>query len=295
MIKLKGIIYVVVGAASYGVLATFVKLANNDGLSTGGINFLQYFLGFVVLALLTLMKGKKTVVKDSLYPKLQLVLFGTTSGLTSYFYYLSIQYLPVSIAIILLMQAIWMGVVLEAILQKQISKIKLIGSGFVILGTMFAVNIFEQSSTLNLIGIVYGILASIAYTISLYASNAVALKLPNLDRSKYLILGGAIIVGLIWNTELLDTINFTDPKLWQYAIFLALFGAIIPPIAFNKGFPIIGIGWGSILTAIEIPVSITTAHLLLHEKVAMIQWLGVGIIIISIVMINYKNILKSNN
>ena len=160
---------------------------------------------------------------------------------------------------------------------------------------MFAVNVFEQSNTLNLIGIVYGVLASIAYTISLYASNAIALKLPNLDRSKYLILGGAIIVGLIWNTELLDTINFTDPKLWQYAIFLALFGAIIPPIAFNKGFPIIGIGWGSILTAIEIPVSITTAHLLLHEKVAMIQWLGVGIIIISIVMINYKNIIKTDH
>ena len=61
---------------------------------------------------------------------------------------------------------------------------------------------------------------------------------------------------------------------------------------FNKGFPIIGIGLGSILTAIEIPVSILSANWLLDEQLKMIQWLGVAIIIMAVVIINYRHLNK---
>lgn len=292
MEKWKGIVYVLMGAASYGVLATFVRLANIEGLHTGELNFLQYFVGFLALLLLSFTNKsnkEETNTKEYKNSKRKLLIFGIPTGLTSCFYYLTIQYVPVSIAIILLMQAIWMGVVLELIITRKVHKLKLIGSLFVIIGTTFAVDVFHQFHILNPLGLLFGILASIAYTGSLYASNSIATHLPNIIRSKYFVLGGLIVVFLFWNTQLFQITEFTSLSLWNYGIFLGLFGAIIPMYCFNKGFPITGIGLGSILTSFEIPVSIFSAHFFLQEEVQTIQWIGVGIIIGSVALINYKS------
>ncbi|MCL5247409.1 DMT family transporter [Cellulophaga sp. 20_2_10] len=293
MEKLKGVLYVLIGAASYGVLATFVKKANLEGFSTSGLNTLQYLIGFVGVALLALLNKKNRTVaktKENKNGKLKLMLFGTAAGLTSYFYYLSLNYIPVSVAIIFLMQAIWLGVVLEMILSKKVDKLKLFGSILVVIGTLFAVNVFQESQSIDPKGFVLGIMASICYTATLYASNTVAVSLPNMVRSKYLVLGGLLIVLLIWNTALISEFDYASLSFWKYGLFLGFFGAVLPPIAFNKGFPITGIGLGSILTSLEIPVSILTASIILHEEIKGIQWFGVFVIIISVAVINYKSI-----
>lgn len=295
MEKLRGVLYVLIGAASYGVLATFVKKANLEGFSTSGLNTLQYLIGFVGVALLALLSKKNRAVtktKENKNRKLKLVLFGTAAGLTSYFYYLSLNYIPVSVAIIFLMQAIWMGVVLEMILSKKVDKLKLFGSLLVIVGTLFAVNVFNESKAIDPTGFVLGVMASMCYTATLYASNTIAVSLPNMVRSKYLVLGGLLIVLLIWNTDLLTEFDYASWSFWKYGLFLGFFGAVLPPIAFNKGFPITGIGLGSILTSLEIPVSILTASIILGEKIKGVQWFGVFIIIVSVAVINYKSILN---
>lgn len=292
MSKIKGIFLVVAGAASYGVLATVVKLANIQGFETSSLIFFQYLFGFIVLAAIAYFsKNPKRTETNARKSKLKLIAYGTSLGLTSSFYYLSIQHVPVSIAIILLMQTIWMGSVFEMILQKTMpSKLKIIGSLVVLIGTALAVNIFENLSELSYVGLIYGLLASISYTVTLLATNKIALDLPNITRSKYLVLGGLIMTILFWNIKIVTNMEFDNPTLIFYGLFLCVFGTIIPPVLFSKGFPIVGIGIGSILSGIEIPVSIFSAKILLHEQVKAIQWIGVLIIIISVVIINYQHV-----
>lgn len=290
MNKLKGVAAVVLGAASYGLLATVVKFGNLQGLDSSALTFLQYLFGFLALLFLSFLSNKKvTMTKASLKSKLRLMIFGTTLGLTSCFYYLSIQYVPVSIAIILLMQAIWMGGVLEIFLDKTKPDIlKILGSIVVLLGTVLAVDIFGDFHALSYTGLAFGILASMSFTVTLTATNRVESDLPIITRSKYLVLGGLIIVMLFWNVAILENLNLDNSNLWLFGLFLALFGAVIPPILFNKGFPVVGIGLGSILASIEIPVSIFSAKLLLDEQVKAMQWIGVLIIILSVVLINFR-------
>lgn len=290
MNKLKGVAAVVLGAASYGLLATVVKFGNLQGLDSSALTFLQYLFGFLALLFLSFLSNKKvTMTKASLKSKLRLMIFGTTLGLTSCFYYLSIQYVPVSIAIILLMQAIWMGGVLEIFLDKTKPDIlKILGSIVVLLGTVLAVDIFGDFHALSYTGLAFGILASMSFTVTLTATNRVESDLPIITRSKYLVLGGLIIVMLFWNVAILENLNLDNSNLWLFGLFLALFGAVIPPILLNKGFPVVGIGLGSILASIEIPVSIFSAKLLLDEQVKAMQWIGVLIIILSVVLINFR-------
>lgn len=296
--NLKGVFYIAFGASSYGVLATFVKYANNNGFGTGGLTFSQYLFGALLLSILSVFftrksKNSKKNKNVSRYPKLKLMLFGTTLGLTSSFYYLSIQYVPVSVGIILLMQTIWMGVVLEFFIDRNlINKTKIIGAIVAIIGTILAAKVFETNLSINFIGIGFGLLAALSYTGAMYASNKVSLELPIITRSKYLVYGGLIVVILFWNAQILDEFNWLMFLKW--GAFLGLFGTIIPPVLFNKGFPEIGTGVGSIIAALEIPVSVFSAYLILNEEVTVLQWVGITVILFSVVLINLKKVNKCN-
>ena len=100
---MKGVFLVGLGATSYGMLATFVKMAYDEGYSTPEVTTAQFVLGILGMLLINLFqKNKKgnTAVKASPKNIFQLIAAGTSLGMTSVFYYLAVKYIPVSIAIV---------------------------------------------------------------------------------------------------------------------------------------------------------------------------------------------------
>jgi drug/metabolite transporter (DMT)-like permease len=287
--KFKGAFLVSLGAISYGILATIVKYANQLGIHTSVLTFMQFSVGVIFLIVYSRINQNKNnnTAPPSRKSKIKLILFGTSLGLTSSLYYLSIQYIPVSMGIILLMQSIWMSVILEIIVLKQKpSLVKLIGTLLVIGGTLLATNILFETASINWIGIFWGLGAGFCYTISLFSSSNIETSLPSFVRSKYLVIGGLIAIILFWNTSIIH--NMHSLSVLKWGILLAVFGTILPPLLFTKGIPMTGIGLGSIIAAIEIPVSIISAFLILHEHISAYQWLGVGIIVSSVIIVNIK-------
>ncbi len=288
MNKLKGVLLVSLGAISYGILATIVKYASNQGAHTSTLTFFQALVGVVVLFFM--MKFDKKTAQQTLFPKskLRLMLYGTSIGFTSCFYYLSIQYLSVSIGIVLLMQSIWMSVIWEMIQERKWAHwTKILGSFVVILGTLFTTNIFHQQLSLPLNGLILGLLSALSYTISIVATNQVEKQALPITRSYYLVFGGLIVTILFWNVHILN--HFDGMVLLKYGIVLGLFGTIIPPIMFTKGVPIIGLGLAGILAVLELPVSVISAQFVLGEQLNLVQWFGVVLIIGTVVFINGKN------
>ena len=80
---------------------------------------------------------------------------------------------------------------------------------------------------------------------------------------------------------------------YTFGILLALFGTILPPIFLNMGFPHTGVGLGSIISSLELPVSVSVAYLVLQENVIVIQWIGILLILAAIFMMNYKLLFKN--
>ena len=275
--QLKGAILVFIGAMSYGILATIVKYANNLGIHTSVLTFMQAFVGFVLLTVLA--QTVKSSQKKQKYSKVKLILYGTSFGITSIFYYLSIQYIPVSLGIILLMQSIWMGVVLESALRKKVPEtVKVLGTITILLGTLLATNIFFEATAINWKGIALGILAAASYTVSIYASSNVETQTNSIIRSQYFVLGAVLFVAAFWNKDIV--IHFAAADAFFWGTILALFGTVIPPLLFTKGIPLVGIGIGAIT------VSILSAHLVLGERIGFYQWLGVLVILVSVVLVN---------
>ncbi|HRL71894.1 MAG TPA: DMT family transporter [Flavobacterium sp.] len=285
---LKGVFLVGLGATSYGMLATFVKIAYGEGFTTPEVTIAQFVYGITGMLLITMFQKSKKgndVAKASTKNISQLVLAGTSLGMTSIFYYLAVKYIPVSIAIVLLMQTVWMGVLFEMILEKKRpSTQKIISVLIVLFGTALATNLIQSKVALDWRGIALGLLAAASFTTTMFTANRVATHISSAQRSLYMLLGGAVIVtGFAIATQ---NTPFNFEIFMKWGIVLALFGTIIPPLLFNAGFPLTGIGLGSIVSALELPVSVLMAYVLLGEKVIFIQWIGIILIILAIVIMN---------
>ena len=285
---LKGVLLVAFGATSYGMLATFVKMAYDEGYTTAEVTSSQFILGILGILIINLFqktKNKDKTLKASKRNIFHLMLAGTSLGMTSVFYYLAVKYIPVSIGIVLLMQTVWMGVLLEMILEKKIpSTQKIISVLIVLIGTVMATNLIKNEVSLDWHGIMWGILAAASFTTTMFTANRVATDISSAQRSLYMLLGGAVIVfGFSIATQ---TAPFNFEIFLKWGIILALFGTIIPPMLMNAGFPLTGIGLGSIVSALELPVSVMMAFFLLNEKVNATQWLGILLIILAIVIMN---------
>lgn len=283
----KSNVYVAVGACSYGVLATIVKYANDLGIKTSALTFLQFFVGFLVLVLLNHFKknsGKSEKIKTS--SKIKLTIWGMALGLTTTLYYLSIQYIPVSLGIILLMQSIWISLIIEIfITKKKPSFYKIISVVIALTGTLLATNIFNQNVIIDFRGLLLGFGAGISYSIAIFASSSIESQVSSSMRSQYLVFGGLILVVSFWNIDIIKNINLSS---LPCGILIAIFGTILPPLLFTKGIPKTGIALANIIASLEIPVSILSAIIILNESVAIIQWIGVLIILIAVVTINKK-------
>ncbi|CAN1554264.1 RhaT Permeases of the drug/metabolite transporter (DMT) superfamily [Flavobacteriaceae bacterium] len=285
---LKGVVLVGLGATSYGMLATFVRLAYDEGFTTAEVTTSQFvygILGILVINLFQKIKKGTSVINATKRNIFQLMLAGTSLGMTSVFYYLAVKYIPVSIAIILLMQTVWMGVLIEMILDKKApSKLKIISVFIVLVGTLLATNIFKNDVQLDWHGILWGMLAAASFTTTMFTANRVATGISSAQRSLFMLLGGAVIVFSFAIATQNTPFNFGIFMKW--GIVLSLFGTIIPPMLMNAGFPLTGIGLGSIVSALELPVSVMMAYFLLHEQVVLVQWIGIILIVLAIILMN---------
>jgi drug/metabolite transporter (DMT)-like permease len=285
---LKGSIFIALGASSYGMLATYVKMAYHEGFTTAEVTFSQFSLGFAGLFILILFRKKEQVSApetSGMKSILKLIVAGTSLGLTSISYYKAVQYVPVSVGIVLLMQTVWMGVILEMILFKKLPGTRKIVSVFIILaGTILATSLYKQSVHINWAGFGWGLLAALSYTATMYSSNNIELRFPPLKRSFYMILGGLITISFIFHSSLNQ--NFSYEIFLRWGLILSLFGTVLPPLLFTRGMPLTGMGLGAIIASVEIPVSVLMAHILLKEPVSPVQWAGVILILLAVVLMN---------
>jgi drug/metabolite transporter (DMT)-like permease len=281
---LKGVFFVALGATSYGMLATFVKMAYKENFTTAEVTTSQFVYGLLGLLIINgfqKFNNKEIAQKASEKNIVQLVVAGTSTGLTSLFYYLAVKYIPVSIGIVLLMQTVWMGVLLEMFLEKKTpSKTKITAVFIVFLGTILATNLISNQVILDWRGVAWGLLAAASFTTTMFTANRIATEISSAQRSLYMLTGGAIIVFFF--SIFTQTTPFDFQIFMKWGIVLSLFGTII----LNAGFPLTGIGLGSIVSALELPVSVLIAYFLLDEQVVFVQWIGILLIILAIVLMN---------
>ncbi|MFC4810280.1 EamA family transporter [Paenibacillus sp. GCM10023250] len=304
---MKYAIAVFLGAVSYGVLSTIVVKAYGHGYELGEVVGSQLLVGFVLSWLLAaatkwnvLRKrrsaggagaGGRSAAAAPKRPaltwkqRLLLMAAGMPTALTGLLYYHSLRYIPNSLAIILLFQFTWMGVLVDAVRRrKRPSNLMLATLAVLFGGTLLAAGILDQGlANFNALGVVLGLAAAVSYTLFvLFSGKAVPAAEPAY-RSAWMITGGLILVFALFPPAFLFN-GLILGQLLLFGFLLGLFGAFIPPVLFAAGVPHVGEGMAAVLGASELPVAVMLSAVVLHESVSVLQWAGVALVLLGVAM-----------
>ncbi|TDQ33141.1 EamA family transporter [Zeaxanthinibacter enoshimensis] len=289
---MRGILLIFIAACCYGVLSPIVKLAYGAGYTVSDVTGVQALIGMLFFWIVSLSQSaaRKRSERKPLKVKkaVKLMLLGLPIGLTSMFYYQAVEFIPASLGILLLFQFTWIGILAEAIANREFpSGIKLIALVLLLGGTALVAGVRPES--FNFWGTIYGFLAAISYSAFIWINGRVATDVPAVPKSKWMMTGATLLIFAVYTPEFLWDGALTDGLLY-YGVPLALFGTIIPPLFFALGVPLIGVGLTSILSAVELPVAVLFSMLLLSEPVSAWQWVGVCIILTGVLLPN-RNVL----
>lgn len=288
---LKGAILVLIGACSFGILTTLVKLSYAEGFTLAEVTGVQVFFGAVILWLILMGRALFQNIKFHFTWKnsWKVLLTGVSTGLVSLCYYKSIQELPASIAILLLMQFTWISMLLEIIIHKKYpSRMQWVSVIFILFGTYLAGNVYSLDNIpFSLAGIGYGFLAGFFYAVFIWANGRVGNALVPVQKSAMMITGSCIFIFAIFPPEFLWNGSLAA-GLWSWGLVFAAFGTVIPPLFFAYGIPKTGVALSSILSSAELPVAVFFSSWLLAEQVSILQWVGIMTILTAIVIANLK-------
>lgn len=266
------------GACCFGILSTFVKVAYREGYSTGDISGSQACFGMMVLWSLYLLQQqtKAAAVQQPQTASWKVMLAGTSIGLCTHLYYLSVQWIPASVAIIFLMQFTWIGLLLEWLIYgKRPSLLQGIAACLIMAGTIMASGLSASHNiALPLKGVLLAMASATVYGVYVVASGRIGNDLPALKKSALIMTGSTAAIFLVATPGFLFMPQILG-GLAKWTIFLGLFGTIIPPLLFSTGIPKTGVILSALLMTVELPVAVITARLVLHEHISLLQWNGV--------------------
>ncbi|WP_110926498.1 EamA family transporter [Bacillus massiliglaciei] len=281
---------IIIGAISYGTLSTIIKIGFHAGFTSGELVGGQYLLGWILISLLFLFSFRYSISGKNAF---LLLLTGMLTTLVGKTYSLSIEELPASIAVVFLFQFTWIGVFLESLVTRKLpSRNKLLAVILLFAGTLFAGSFFGQPlAGLSLKGIGFGLLAALFFSLYIFCNSRVATHEPTAKRLFY-IGTGAMLTAVCTTNPIQLVTRLATTELWQYGLLLAVLGVIIPFFMFAVAFPKVGLGLGGILCAAELPSATVISILLLHETVSPLQWLGLSLIVIGIILPELLTIVK---
>ncbi len=279
-------VFVALGAISFGVPASLFKIARREGVVNGPLLFWSFLSAVVILGIVHVVRRNWLRYQHTNWKQIGLVIAaGTGSGFTNTFYIQALKLIPVVAAAVMLMQAVWLSVLLGAVIQRRWpSRLQVLSIVLVLIGTVLAAGLFPITQALSPLGLFYAFLAACGYACTMQFTALLGNNLDPLTKTWLLCLGAFILISIVWIPQIATT-SVTLPTI-KWGVLIALFSMVFPLVAYSLFMPQLDLGIGPILSSLELPSSIVVAFILLGETVSGQQILGVFIIIAAVVLPN---------
>lgn len=270
---------VVIAASSYGVVSTIIKLAMSSGFSVSEAVTSQFFIGFCLAAGIFLLTSRTKLSFNGI--KI-LILAGVLTGLTNIVYGRSLNYLPASLAVVLLFQFTWIGMLISCITRRQFpTRIELLSLIILVGGTIPAAGLIDVDlSEIPFQGWLWGLAAALCYSLFLFVNGRATANMTTSNRLVWVSFFALITTAVFQSPDIIWNGTLFNEGLWMYGLALGLFGMIIPVFLFTIAVPKVGLGRSSILSAIELPIAVLVSVILLSETVTALQIAGIATIIL---------------
>lgn len=279
-------IFVGLGAISFGVPASLFKIARVQGVVNGPLLFWSFLSAVVILGVIQAFRGKWLHRQATTWKQIWLLIAaGTASGFTNTFYIQALKLVPVAVAAVMLMQAVWLSTLLGAVVHRRLpSRLQVVSIILVLAGTVLAAGLFPITQALSPLGLLFSFLAACSYACTMQFTASLGNNLDPLSKTWLLCLGAFLLIMLVWAPQIVSAPTTVATVKW--GVLIAIFSMVFPLVVYSIFMPYLELGIGPILSSLELPASIVIAFALLGETVDWVQMLGVLIIITAVVMPN---------
>ncbi|WP_235846627.1 hypothetical protein [Neobacillus drentensis] len=129
---------IIIAASSYGVVSTIIKLAMRSGFSVSEAVTSQFFIGFCIAVCIFFLTNRSKLS----FKGVEILIFaGVLTGLTNILHGRSLNFLPASMAVVLLFQFTWIGMLISCITKRRfpnrsetVTTLQIVGIVTIILG-----------------------------------------------------------------------------------------------------------------------------------------------------------------
>lgn len=289
----RGYIYVLLAAFFFSLIAVIGKTVINSGINVFDLLILQnavtlililaYFGATDIKRLRLDVKGLKAIMIQGLIG----------SAGTTILFYLALQRLNAGIASMLLFtHPVLVSLYFMVTKTKKITLTNNLALAAAIMGCIMAINVFNiDVAKTPVAGLVIGILSSFAYAFfNIYAD----LKLSAYDPkvTMFYTTGVTTIVALLLRPGFFRFEFVMTSELLFYICELAVVSGILPILFLYKGISMVGADKASIVATSELPMTLIMSFLVLGETMNMIQISGIGMILCSIIILQYEGIVE---
>ena len=281
-------LYIISGAALWGLIGLFVKILAAQGFSSLQIVALRAVASAACISLVVLKAGTQCLrirLRDAWMfvgtGILSLVFF-------NYCYFSCIQLSSMAVAALLLYTAPIFVMLLSLVLFKErFTALKGLALLCTFVGCAFVTGAFSSSLTLSVSGIIFGLGSGIGYALySIFGKYAVR-RYSSLTITAYTfyfsVLGSVPLAG--FNAETLVKIDSTTIL---GSLGLGTVCAVIPYLLYTKGLAKVEAGQASILATIEPFVAAAVGTLCFNEPMTLSKAIGMSLIFCSIIILNLR-------
>jgi len=274
---------IVFAASCYGTLSTIIKLAILDGFTAAEAVTSQYFIGFVLALFIYIIVRRKI---PKIGGGISLLLAGLFTATTGTFYGQAVEYMPASLAVVMLFQFTWIGMLFDCIATRRLpKKIEVISLLFLFAGTIFAAGVIDANiSGIPWYGWAWGMAAAVSFSAFVMYNQKQSGNLDTETRLLFVSFVAAVAIFFFQTPEIVWNGTLFGEGLWVYGLILGVLGIVTPIYLFSIAVPKVGTATSSILSAAELPVAVTVSVILLSETITILQIVGIGIIFFGMIL-----------
>jgi drug/metabolite transporter (DMT)-like permease len=209
---------------------------------------------------------------------------GLIYSIASFSAIFALQRLPSSIYVILIYIYPSLVVLYALLSGRSVPRLFWLGLPLTLLGLFLTTFEFGAALTIDPIGLVITMINALALAVYMLLSEMVFKKLDEPILGTVGVLSGAMLVGL----SLIPFLGISTPNTiegWVLLVSFGIFGTLMPIVAMNISLKKIGAARGSLIITLQPVLTILMALIFLNETLTFQQWVGGGLVILTIILL----------
>lgn len=280
-----GIMLILISAIGYALMPIFSVGALNEGTAVSTLLFMRFSFAAVLLWLYIFIKKipYKTSLKNLIYIT-TIALLGFTVASASI--YTAYKYVSSSIATLILFTHPIVVMLLEKMISKRKTTLRKVLA--IIITSIGLIIVLYVKEPLSVKGLLFSFISAITYGAYCFGlSEKETQKLGGITVTAYVATITTIAMAIQSLFTKTPLINF-DPNTMYSALALTLFSTILASITFYEGLSIVGPSSATLISSVEPIIVVILSSLFLGEIVSMNTIIGGIIVIIGIIVLEYR-------